>query len=241
MFFVSISFSSLADKTVFYSFSSAKNKLEREVYAKEQERLTLYCQAAFDRQKNIIPPKGFESPKYKNRSQRVEWEHVVPAENFGRNFKEWREGHKLCVDSKGKSYKGRRCAEKVNSQFKHMQADMYNLYPAIGSVNASRRHYTFVILGNVANSFGSCGLKIENHKVEPPEASRGMIARAYLYMDNTYERYQMSHQQRQLMLAWHHAYPVNQWECERTRRIKNIQRNDNFIVQKSCEAAGYYH
>jgi len=227
-----------AENTQIQSFSSAKKKLEKEIYLAPQERHTLYCQAKFDSKKNITPPSGFESIKYKKRAKRIEWEHVVPAENFGRNFSEWRTGDKVCVNSKGKHYKGRRCAEKANAEFRYMQADMYNLYPAIGSVNASRSNYNFVMLGNIANSFGSCAMKIKNRKAEPPEASRGIIARTYLYMDNLYSSYNMSRQQRQLMNAWNQTYPVNAWECERAKRIQRVQGNNNEIVQKSCQAAG---
>lgn len=228
-----------AENTSLQSFSSAKKKLEKQIYLVEQERLTLYCKAAFDSNKKITPPFGFESAKHKKRSARVEWEHVVPAENFGRNFNEWRSGHEQCVNSKGKAYKGRRCAEKINLEYRYMQADMYNLYPAIGSVNASRSNYNFVMLGNIENSFGSCEFKVTNKKAEPPEASRGIIARAYLYMDSSYANYSMSRQQRQLMNAWHNSHPVEPWECERTERIKAIQGNENKIVQESCKAAGF--
>jgi deoxyribonuclease-1 len=217
----------------------AKKKLEQDIYLFEQDRVTLYCEAIFDSQKNIITPLGFESPKFKNRAKRVEWEHVVPAENFGRNFIEWRNGHEQCVDSKGKSYKGRRCAEKINEQYRYMQADMYNLYPAIGAVNASRSNYNFSMLGDINSSFGSCSVKIDNRKMEPPVSSRGRIARAYLYMDNTYAAYKMSHQQRQLMMAWHTSYPVDKWECERARRIKITQGNSHPILEKSCHNAGF--
>jgi deoxyribonuclease I len=34
---------------------------------------------------------GFVTNKYKNRAAKIDWEHVVPAENFGQTFKEWRE------------------------------------------------------------------------------------------------------------------------------------------------------
>lgn len=34
----------------------------------------------------------------------------MPAENFDRTFIEWRDGHNQCVNSKGKEFKGRRCA-----------------------------------------------------------------------------------------------------------------------------------
>ena len=36
------------------------------------------------------------------RARRIEIEHVVPAENFGRSFIEWREGHATCVNKEGK-------------------------------------------------------------------------------------------------------------------------------------------
>lgn len=233
-----MSFYSMAENTQIQSFSSAKKKLEKEIYLQAQERHTIYCNAEFDDHKNVIPPNGFQSDQYQKRSKRIEWEHIVPAENFGRNFSEWRLGNKLCVNSKGQSYKGRRCAEKSNAEYRYMQADMYNLYPAIGSVNASRSNFNFVMLGNVKNSFGSCAMKINEHKVEPPESSRGVIARTYLYMDSLYPNYKMSRQQRQLMNAWNKTYPVNAWECERAKRIQRIQGNPNFIVQQSCQSAG---
>ena len=126
------------------SFNKAKRMLEREVYP--EHRITFYCQAKFDANKNVIWPKGFSSDTYKTRSKNVEWEHIVPAENFGRTFTEWRDGHPECVDSKGKSFKGRKCAEKMNTEYRYMQSDMFNLVPAIGSVNALRQNYNFAQL-----------------------------------------------------------------------------------------------
>lgn len=239
LFLLSLSTFSYAENIHIYSFSTAKKTLEKKVYIFEEDRVTLYCEAKFNEDKNIIAPAGFESDKYKKRAKRIEWEHVVPAENFGRNFREWREGHKECVNSKKIRYKGRRCAEKINAEYRYMQADMYNLYPAIGSVNASRSNYNFAMLGNIQNSFGSCAMKIENKKAEPPISSRGVIARTYLYMDATYSNYKMSRQQRQLMTAWHVSYPVKEWECDRAQRIKGLQHNANDILEESCSAANF--
>ncbi|WP_409439113.1 endonuclease [Psychromonas sp. GE-S-Ul-11] len=104
---------------------------------------------------------------------RVEWEHVVPAENFGRTFIEWREGDKQCVTSKGKAYKGRKCANRVNDEYKYMKADMHNLFPAIWAVNAMRSNYNFQLLPQVESGFGSCLMKVNNKKAEPPVESRG--------------------------------------------------------------------
>lgn len=222
------------------SFARAKRLLEREVY--HDHRQTLYCGAAFDERKRIQLPQGFTSQKHRKRSSRVEWEHVVPAENFGRTFPEWREGHPLCVNRKGKAFKGRACAEKVNPDYRRMQADMYNLYPAIGSVNAVRSNKNFQMLGkSVPAAFGTCPMKVDGNKVEPPERARGQVARSYLYMAEAYAgRYRMSRQQQQLMRAWDRMYPVDAWECRRAQRIEGLQGNENRIVKERCQAAGLW-
>ena len=83
-----------ASNTSNASFSKAKKTLEKKIYYDHRE--TIYCTASFDSKKNITAPKGFHTTKYKKRAKRVEWEHVVPAENFGRTFTEWRDGSDVC-------------------------------------------------------------------------------------------------------------------------------------------------
>jgi len=227
-----IPLTSFASNNSINSFSKAKKLLEKEIYY--DNRVTLYCDAAFDSNKDITLPKGFHTTKHVKRSKRVEWEHVVPAENFGRTFLEWREGDKQCVNSKGKAYKGRKCANKVNEEYRFMQADMYNLYPAIGAVNAMRSNYNFQMLPSVKTEFGSCDFRIDNRKAEPPVKARGRIARTYLYMDETYPRYSMSKSQKQLMNAWDKIYPVSAWECKRAERIKDIQKSENKVIESRC-------
>ena len=217
------------------SFSKAKRLLEREVYA--DHRVTLYCRAPFDEKKRISLPAGFTTPKHEKRAGRVEWEHVVPAENFGRFFVEWREGDEVCTDSKGRSFKGRKCAEKANKTFRFMQADMYNLYPAIGAVNAMRSNFNFTMLPGVPNTFGTCAMKIEGNRAEPPEYSRGEIARSTLYMAAAYPAFRISAQQRRLMESWNKMYPATEWECTRADRIKKLQKNENPFVVEACRAA----
>ena len=218
------------------SFSTAKKILEKQVY--NNHRATLYCGATFNAKKKVTPPKDFTTTKYVKRAKKVEWEHVVPAENFGRTFNEWRDGHKQCVNSKGKPFKGRRCAEKVNAEYRYMQADMFNLYPAIGAVNALRSNYNFTMLPSVKSDFGSCAMKIDNRKAEPPIDARGKIARTYLYMDSAYKRYTMSKSQPQLMSARDKMYPLSAWECARAKKITNLQQSDNKIVESRCDSDG---
>lgn len=219
------------------SFSKAKKTLERQIY--HDHRITLYCGAAFDEKKTVTLPEGFTAAKHEKRAGKVEWEHVVPAENFGQAFAEWREGDAQCVDNRGKAFKGRKCAEKVSREYRLMQADLYNLYPAIGAVNALRQNYNFQMLPGEKPDFGSCEMKIADRKAEPPIRSRGQIARTYKYMADAYAtRYRMSRQQTQLMDAWDKMYPVDAWECTRARRIERLQGNENPFVKERCQEAG---
>ena len=217
------------------SFSQAKKLLENKVYA--DHRVTFYCRAPYDAKKNITLPEGFTTPKHEKRAHRVEWEHVVPAENFGRFFSEWREGAAACIDDKGRGFKGRKCAEKANREYRLMQSDLYNLYPAIGAVNALRSNFNYAMLQGVAPTFGSCPMKVAERKAEPPEYTRGAIARTTLYMAESYPKFRISDQQRQLMGAWSRMYPPDAWECERARRIAAIQGNENKFVVEACRAA----
>lgn len=222
------------------SFSRSKKTLEQTIYKTQNERITLYCEASFDANKNIELPIGFTTQKHVARAKRLEWEHVVPAENFGRTFIEWREGDPRCITKKHKLYKGRRCAEKTNKEYQYMQADMYNIYPAIGAVNAARSNYNFLPMSHAKSSFGVCNMKIANRKADPPLSARGKIARTYLYMENAYPRYNMSSGQRKLMNAWNTMYPVTQDECVRTKRIEGMQGNENLVIKTQCIEAGLW-
>lgn len=159
---------------------------------------------------------------------------VVPAENFGRSFVAWREGNPKCVDKNGKHYKGRKCATKVSEEYRLMQADLYNLFPAIGSVNALRQNYNFTMLPSAESDFGSCDMRIENNKVQPPAKARGVIARTYLYFAEVYPTFKMSSSQRKLMQAWNKQYPVTKAECERAKIIQSIQGNVDPILAGVC-------
>lgn len=221
------------------SFSKAKKMLERQVY-NEVPRVTIYCLADFNSNKKITDHNGFTSTKHIKRQAKIEWEHVVPAENFGRNFSEWREGNSACINSKGKSFKGRRCAEKLNIPYRYMQADMYNLYPAIGAVNALRSNYNFASQVTAdKNQFGSCPIKINNRTTQPPNYAKGQIARAYLYMEAAYPSYNIGRQKRELQ-AWNKQYPVTVTECRRTQLIESLQGNENNVVKSACLERGLW-
>ena len=81
-------------------------------------------------------------------------------------------------------------------------------------------------------SLGNAMLKLKSRKVEPKESIRGEIARTYLYMDSVYPgRGIISKKNRKLFDAWNKSDPVDEWECERAKRIEKIQGNRNEVMR----------
>ena len=70
--------------------------------------------------------------------------------------------------------------------------------------------------------------------VQPPKASRGAIARTYLYMADYY-KLKLSKADRRLMLGWNKMHPPTAWECKREQLISAKQGNRNEFVVAACE------
>lgn len=232
---------------LYFQYFAAERPRARSNYARavhilrtkiwNQNRETIYCGAAYNEKGEIILPDGFKTPSHSSRSSKIEWEHAVPVENFGRAFKEWREGDPVCV-SKGKAYKGRKCASKASAEFRDMEADMYNLFPSIGSVNAVRGNRRYSELPDIEPSFGSCAAKAQGKLFEPPDRAKGQVARAALYMDKRYSKFRLSAPQKKLFSAWSKRFPPNKNECERARQIRKIQKTENIFISEACAKEG---
>ena len=116
-----------------------------------------------------------------------------------------------------------------------MQADMFNLYPAIGKVNGRRSNYSMAIIEEEKREFGKCDVEIKSRKVEPREEIHVEIARTYLYMDSVYPgRRIISKKNRNLFELWNKSDPVDEWKCERAKRIEIIQGNKKEVVNGNC-------
>ncbi|UJF19059.1 deoxyribonuclease I [Vibrio sp. SS-MA-C1-2] len=210
------------------SFSKAK-KIAIKIY--QDHPISFYCGCDIEwHGKKGVPQFdscGYEVRKQLKRASRIEWEHVMPAWQFGHQRQCWQDG-------------GRKNCGKTDPQFKFMEADLHNLTPTIGEVNGDRSNYRFSQWrGNKGAFYGQCEMKVDfkRRQAEPPARARGAVARTYLYMAKQYDL-QLSKAQRQLMNAWDKTYPVDAWECERDRRIKKVQGNNNPFVLSACEKAG---
>jgi deoxyribonuclease I len=194
---------------------------------------SFYCKEAFNSDQKFTSFKSYIPKNSKSkRAYRMEWEHIVAAENFGRAFKEWREGHPNCKNSKGEPFKGRRCARKRNLLFRQMEADPINLVPSIGELNGLRSNYRFKTISSKENQFGTCNIKIENKSAEPPNHVKGDIARTYRYMEQKYKVKIIGKSSRKLFLAWEKLDPLDKEECIRVKKHRII--NGMGIYKELC-------
>ncbi|WP_367677848.1 endonuclease [Buchnera aphidicola] len=165
---------------------------------------------------------GYKIRKNKIRATRIEWEHIVPAWQFGHQKKCWKQG-------------GRKKCIKIDPVYKNIESDIHNLQPAIGEINGDRSNFMYGQLNDTVSQYGKCNIKIDFKKkiVEPPERSRGAIARTYFYMNKKY-KIVLSHKQKKLFILWDKQFPVTKWECEREQLIFHIQGYHNNYIYKKC-------
>jgi deoxyribonuclease-1 len=182
----------------FTRFSTAKKHLIKTL---PDNAKSLYCGCDIKRQgKKLVPDPtrcGYiarntytRSGKVNVRALRIEWEHIVPAWEFGHQLQCWQDG-------------GRKNCVKTSAKFRKMEADINNLAPAIGEINADRSNYRFGMLAQTANQYGRCAVKVnfKQRVVEPPIYARQRIVEAYRYMQKTYNL-KISKKQQQLFSAW---------------------------------------
>lgn len=205
--------------TIFAESFSESKKLLKEIYKDNQT--TFYCGCKYDPSnkdnmidrnscgyvpRNELTKKGKEN----ERANRIEWEHIMPAENFGRHLACWKDG-------------GRKACSK-DPIFNKMEADMHNLVPAIGELNADRSNFRYGADKPKVGMYGECKFEVDfdANRAYVRDEIKGDIARAYLYMSKTYN-INLSDQERKLMEAWDKQDPIDEWEIEKNKRIENIK------------------
>lgn len=201
------------------NFDQAKKQAQR-IHAPYAS--SFYCDCAIRWQgKKGIPDLqgcGYEIRKNGPRANRIEWEHVVPAHHFGHQRQCWQKG-------------GRKNCMKTDNMFRAMEADLYNLVPAIGEVNGDRSNFRFGLLPAEPARHGACQVKVDfkQRVFEPAAQVRGDIARTYFYMADKYNL-TLSRAQQQLFLAWHKQDPVTEYEQDLNQRTSQYMGHNNPFV-----------
>ena len=206
------------------NFRKAKKALAKMYQG--QHQTSFYCGCDFNYQgKKLIPDLnscGYQVRKQQKRASRIEWEHIVPAWAFGHQRQCWQNG-------------GRKACKK-DKDFQLMEGDMHNLVPAIGEVNGDRSNYRFTEWNGLPTKYGQCDIVIDfkRKQVQPPQQSRGAIARAYLYMAEQYP-FRLSKKEQKLYNVWNKQNLPGRWECERNELIEKVQGNHNRFISALCK------
>ncbi|OLU16670.1 deoxyribonuclease I [Pseudomonas sp. PA1(2017)] len=171
---------------------------------------------------------GYETRKQQTRAERTEWEHIVPAWQFGHQRQCWQNG-------------GRKNCVATDPVFRAMEADLYNLYPSVGEVNGDRANFNYGMVSGVSLQYGQCTTRVDfsARTAEPRDEVKGLVARTTFYM---FDRYglSMSRQQQQLLMAWSKQHPPTAWENERNERIAKIVGYPNkFVTGERVWNLGY--
>lgn len=127
----------------------------------------------------------------KTRAERTEWEHIVPASFLGRQLQYWQEG-------------GRQNCQATSLEFKQMEANLFNLSPVAGEVNADRSNYNMgMAISYKLGVYGHCQSRTDfkQRVFEPRDEAKGLIARTYFYMYDRYSNLKMSVQQQNLFIV----------------------------------------
>lgn len=161
---------------------------------------------------------GYSTRAQPQRAERLEWEHIVPASNFGRARQCWQQG-------------GRGHCQQTDPVFNAMEADMHNLTPVVGEVNGDRQNFPFGPVANNQADYGACSFRIDfrQRTAEPPDSAKGLLARVYFYMHDRYNL-PMSRQQARLLMTWDRQFPVDAAERERDQRIATRMGHGNPFV-----------
>ena len=198
------------------NFTQSK-KILKDIYKDHQTTFYCGCQYSYADKENMIDKSscGYvpripitKKGKINERTTRIEWEHIMPAENFGKHLPCWKEGGRKACQS--------------DPVFTKMEADMMNLVPAVGELNGDRSNYRYGANEPKVGQYGQCNFEVDfeaSRAYVRPEI-RGDIARVYLYMSQKYN-INLSKQETQLMEAWNKLDPIDNWERE---KIKLVQK-----------------
>lgn len=113
------------------------------------------------------------------------------------------------------------------------KSDIHHLFPTDSKVNSRRSSFEFcnVVEARWEGDYSKLGYD-ENYRMcfEPPNESKGNIARALFYFSIMYNK-QISANEEAVLREWHLLDPVDGAEISRNRGIVKYQKNSNLFIE----------
>ena len=180
--------------------------LGREIYC----GCPIYYEGAVKFEKGPLACK-YEPPEGNTDDKRIDIEHIVPKSRFRRDFPSISQ-------------------ERLNL----LSNDFHNMYPGIGVINTKRQVKPYAEGKITSIQYGRCETTIGNSFIHPRDASKGQIARAYLYMESI-GAIRLTESEKSTYNKWHLNHRPQKEECEREKIIFSIQGKHNPFISNFCK------
>ena len=201
------------------SVELSKKELKK-LYLEGGQNKTLHCGCFFDKIQQLAPQVCTHDTKGENRlrDQKIlTWAHAVPATTFAKPLRCWDED--LCRRGRISGDNGARCCNVLSHKFKKREADMHNLFPAIGQ-SVGETEESSPVFGGL-EEYRFCNAESKS-VLSPRPGARGDIARAYFYMARQY-KFTIAEDLEDRLRTWHLEDPPDSWEEEKNSLIEIVQ------------------
>lgn len=123
------------------------------------------------------------------------------------------------------------CRERKDGRFREMEADMHNLYPVWQPLVTFRNGRGFGIVDGEDWRFEDCDVEWGNGSFEPRAIARGNVARAMLYMHDTW-KLPLDPALNKMLRRWHRDDPPSRQEQLRNDAIEKLQGRRNRWIDR---------
>ena len=162
----------------------------------------------------------------------------MPISWVGRTRSSWHKPKK-CRKSNWKYMNNRACCRKIDPVFAKAEADLHNLRPVIGQLNAIRSNKPYGEISGEDRRIGGCNFESTMDVVEPDDHIKDNVARIFLYMAETWGVFFTS-EEITILRKWSKLESPTEEEKEINKSICLVQGNGNpyiEILKTNCEPA----
>jgi deoxyribonuclease-1 len=129
------------------------------------------------------------------------------------------------------------CRDRRGRRYQRMEADLHNLYAAWMPLLLYRNGARYGLIDGEDWRLDDCDIEWARGILEPRPLARGNIARAMLYMHDTY-RLPLDMAARRLFRQWNEEDPPSEQERMRNDLIERLQGRRNPYIDQSAAAPG---
>lgn len=125
----------------------------------------------------------------------------------------------------------RKDCRRHSKQFKLIESDLHNIYPARKDLNMARGSYGFGEIEGDERVWLEYEFDIDHKRrlVEPPHVSKGEIARSMFYLVDAYSL-NLYEKQAELLRQWNQIDPPSKEEMRRNNKIEELQETRNYFI-----------